>query len=202
MTPATLAPSRAPAPPGDLAVWVFILAELLVFGIFFLAYAFARVSEPALFDLHQAELNRTAGLINTVLLITASWFVAKGVGTMSRRDGSPGERRCGPRCGRCLLLAAALGLGFVVVKGVEYAHHVGAGITLSTNTFYMFYLSLTFFHFMHVLLGLVVLVVIGIKARRGAYAPGDLNAAESGAAYWHMVDLVWLVLFPLVYVMR
>ena len=84
-----------------------------------------------------------------------------------------------------------------MVKGFEYAaDKFGAGINLSTNTFYMFYLSLTFFHFMHVIPGMVILVALWWKTRQGAYGPGNMNGIESGAAYWHMVDLVWIVLFP------
>ena len=84
----------------------------------------------------------------------------------------------------------------------EYAENIGYVINLSTNNFYMFYLSLTFFHFMHVILGMVVLVAVALKARRGGYAADDHVGVETGGSYWHMVDMVWLVLFPLVYVMR
>ena len=75
-------------------------------------------------------------------------------------------------------------------------------ISLSSSTFHMFYLSLTFFHFMHVILGLVILIAMWNGARQGRYRPGDMNGLETGAAYWHMVDLVWLILFPLVYVIH
>ena len=75
-------------------------------------------------------------------------------------------------------------------------------MTLSTNTFYMFYLSLTFFHFMHVILGMVILAAVALKARAGGYSVADHTGVETGASYWHMVDLVWLILFPLIYVMR
>jgi len=103
---------------------------------------------------------------------------------------------------RNVALGMLCGAGFLVVKVFEYAEKFGAGISLSTNTFYMFYISLTFFHFMHVILGMVILAVIWTQARRGAYRPGECNGLESGAAYWHMVDLLWIILFPLVYVMR
>ena len=66
----------------------------------------------------------------------------------------------------------------------------------------MFYITLTFFHFMHVILGMVILSAIFLKLKRGAYGSRDCNGLESGAAYWHMVDLVWIVLFPLVYIIR
>ena len=89
-----------------------------------------------------------------------------------------------------------------MVKGVEYAAKFVAGINLSTNTFYMFYLLLTGFHFLHVLVGLLALGWLWLRTRRGAYDSTDCHALETGAAFWHMVDLLWIVLFPLVYVMR
>ncbi|KPV40461.1 cytochrome C oxidase [Thiohalorhabdus denitrificans] len=181
-------------PPGDLAMWVFILAELLVFGVFFAAYAFARAGNPALFNQYQANLDRTGGLINTALLLTGSYFAVRAVGAI-RRGGAAA-------CQRWLLAALATGGAFLLVKGAELVHHYGEGIRLSTNTFYMFYLSLTGFHFMHVIMGMVILAAVAAKARAGAYTAAEHTGVETGAAYWHMVDLVWLILFPLVYVMR
>lgn len=192
--PAPASPGPATAPPGDLAIWFFILAELLAFGVFFAAYAFARAHNVALFDTMQQTLDRQAGALNTVLLISGSACVARAVEAVGRARSATGAR--------WLLAGIACGAGFLVVKGVEYAAKFEAGINLSTNTFYMFYLSLTFFHFMHVILGMVILVALWVKTRQGAYGPADMNGIESGAAYWHMVDLVWIVLFPLVYVMR
>lgn len=181
-------------PPGDLAIWIFILAELLVFAIFFAAYAFTRMNNVALFDTFQNTLDRDAALINTVALLTSSYFVVRGV--VAAREGDNGL------CARWFWGAVAMGGLFLVVKADEYAHHIGEGINLSTNTFYMFYLSLTFFHFMHVILGMVILAAVALKARRGGYSVADHTGVETGASYWHMVDLVWLILFPLVYVMR
>lgn len=183
------------APPGDLAIWFFILAELLAFAVFFLAYAFARARHVELFNAMQTQVDRNAGALNTVLLISGSWCVARAVAAVEGR----GNSRDGARW---LAGGILCGAGFLVVKGFEYAAKFGAGINLSTNTFWMFYLSLTFFHFMHVILGMVILVVLWHQTRRGHYGPGRANGLESGAAYWHMVDLVWIILFPLVYVMR
>ena len=185
---------RPDYPPGDLALWIFILAELLVFAIFFASYAFTRMSHVELFNQYQATLDRDAALVNTVALITSSYFVMRGV--VAARDGANAI------CARWLSAALVLGGVFLVVKSAEYAHHLGAGVTLSSNTFYMFYLSLTFFHFLHVILGMVILAAVALKARRGGYSRDDHVGVESGASYWHMVDLVWLILFPLVYVMR
>jgi nitric oxide reductase NorE protein len=180
--------------PGDLAIWIFILAELGVFGLFFAAYAFARSHNVALFDEFQQHLDRRAALVNTLALITGSYFVVRAVAAI-REDNRN-------QCVGWLLAALGMGALFLVVKWGEYAHHFREGITLSTNTFYMFYLSLTFFHFMHVILGMVILAAVAWKAQRGAYSANQHAGVESGASYWHMVDLVWLILFPLVYVMH
>lgn len=180
--------------PGDLAIWIFILAELLAFGVFFIAYAFARAADVATFDAMQQGLDRDAGALNTLLLLSSSFFVV-------RATQAAAKSQC-TAAARWLLAALACAAGFVAVKVGEYAAKFAAGISLSSDTFHMFYLSLTFFHFMHVLLGMVILAALWNGARRQRYHPGNMNGIESGAAYWHMVDLVWLVLFPLVYVMR
>jgi nitric oxide reductase NorE protein len=187
-----VAPRRYP--PGDLAIWIFILAELSVFAAFFAAYAFGRLGQVELFNAYQQTLDRRSALINTLALITGSYFVVRATAAI-REDDSRG-------CFDWLLAALGMGTLFVVLKSAEYAHHLGEGIHLGTNRFYMFYLSLTFFHFMHVLMGMVILAAVALKARRGGYSAAEHTGVETGGAYWHMVDLVWLILFPLVYVMR
>jgi nitric oxide reductase NorE protein len=180
--------------PGDFAIWIFIFAELLVFGVFFLAYAFARASNVELFNECQQRLDRESGAINTLVLITSSYFVVRSVNAI--KQGAAGQ------CARWLGFAVLSGGVFVCLKLIEFAAKHAEGITLSTNTFYMFYLSLTFFHFMHVLMGMIILTVVAVKARRGDYSAENHAGVETGGSYWHMVDLVWIVLFPLVYVMH
>jgi nitric oxide reductase NorE protein len=197
MTTEAIVPPSAPSSrrlPGDLAIWFFILAELVAFAVFFSAYAFARAGDVELFNQYQQTLSRNLGALNTLLLITGSWFVVLAV-QAAHRDNTPAVSRN-------ILLGFLCGGGFLAVKIVEYAEKFGAGISLSTNTFYMFYISLTFFHFMHVILGMVILAILWTQARKGAYTSKDAHGLESGAAYWHMVDLLWIILFPLVYVMR
>ncbi|OIP16104.1 MAG: cytochrome-c oxidase [Comamonadaceae bacterium CG2_30_57_122] len=179
---------------GDLAVWLIILAELLTFGIFFLSYAFARTFDVALFNASQTTLDLNSGGINTALLITGSWCVVRAVQAVKRDASAVGVR--------WLMAALVCGSGFVVIKLIEFSAKADAGIDLSTNSFYMFYFLLTAFHFFHVLAAMVFLSILLFKTRAGRYGSQDVHALETGAAFWHMVDLLWIVLFPLIYVMR
>jgi len=188
------AQSNEGALPGDLAIWIFILAEMLAFGVLFVAYAFTRAHNVELFNESQLTLNRTSGAINTLALITSSYCVMRAVSAI-KRGASQG-------CANWLIGALLLGGVFVAIKTVEFHAKFTAGITLSTNTFYMFYLALTFFHFMHVLMGMVILACVIMKARRGGYSRYDYVGVETGASFWHMVDLLWIILFPLVYIIR
>ena len=193
----TIAQSRMPDPPrlvGDLAVWLIILAEMLAFCILFLSYAFARAKDVALFNASQSTLDLHSGAINTVLLITGSWCVVRAVQAV-RADASPAGARW-------LMAALLCGAGFVTLKVLEFSAKADAGIDLSTNTFFMFYLLLTGFHFLHVIAAMMFLALLLFRTLRGAYGSQDVHALESGGAFWHMVDLLWIVLFPLVYVMR
>jgi nitric oxide reductase NorE protein len=180
--------------PGYLAVWAVILAEMLLFGVLFASYAFTRVGNVEMFSFYQQTLDRNAGAINTLLLVTGSWFAVLAVQAAHRDDSRAASRN--------IALGFLCGAGFLAVKAFEYAAKFGEGVSFSTNTFYRFYIALTFFHFMHVILGMVILAVLWVKTRQGAYGSHDAHGLESGAAYWHMVDLLWIVLFPLVYVMR
>lgn len=179
---------------GDLAVWLIICAEMLAFAILFLSYAGARALDVAGFNASQSTLTLHTGAINTVLLITGSWCVARSVAA-ARRDKAT-------RSAHWLMAALACGAGFVVLKALEFGEKFAAGYDLSTNTFFMFYFLLTGFHFLHVLVAMVFLAFLLVYTLKGAYGAHDTHALESGAAFWHMVDLLWIVLFPLVYVMR
>ncbi|PHS26146.1 MAG: cytochrome-c oxidase [Methylophaga sp.] len=180
--------------PGDLAIWLFIFMELLVFGLFFIVYAVMRIQNIEMFNHYQLTLNRELGAANTLLLITSSYFVVRAVHAI-RVDNVK-------KCIYWIYAALATGAGFLILKSVEYSDTFAAGINLSTNMFYMFYLSLTLFHFLHVILGMLILFAVAIKAQRGAYSAQNHTGVETGASYWHMVDLVWIILFPLVYIIR
>ncbi|MCW2307740.1 cytochrome c oxidase subunit 3 [Rhodobium gokarnense] len=172
--------------PGDLMMWVLIVSELLVFGAGLAAFLAVRISDPAGFAASQDDLHRAAAGINTVVLVTSGFLAALAV--RARRDGRRGRTR--------LLLAAAalLGAVFLVVKGWEFADAFAAGLSTETHPFFTFYFLLTGFHFAHVVAGIVILALIGWK--------DSPHSLEVGTAFWHMVDLVWVILFPVVYLLR
>lgn len=172
--------------PGDLMMWVLIVSELLVFGAGLAAFLAVRITDPAGFAEAQDHLHRTGAGINTVVLVTSGYFAARAV-----RMAETGTRAA---TRFWLAAAAALGLVFLVVKGAEFAAKAAAGIGVETSPFFTFYYLLTGFHAAHVVAGIVILGLVGIRC-----AP---RSVEVGAAFWHMVDLVWVLLFPVIYLLR
>lgn len=172
--------------PGNPLMWILILGELIVFAAFFVFYGAARAQEPELFAQSQQSLNAFVGGLNTMILLTSGLFVALAVEKTARAQLG--------RARQWLLGAMVLGVVFCVVKVVEYQGKVQAGFMPETNTFFTFYYLLTGFHFAHVLFGLILL---GIALRQT-----DLPTMETVGAFWHMVDLIWVLLYPLLYLLR
>ena len=185
-------------PPGDFGIWIIVYIELITFALLFIGYAFARRLEVTLFNESQLLLDQRFGFINTVILITSSFFVVKALEAIQNLD----RKYAAKLSSRWLLAAMSLGVVFLINKIIEFVDKAEQGINLSTNTFFMFYIILTVFHFMHVLLGLVILLNVRKKAKEGAYTLEDYRGMETGAIYWHLVDLLWIVLFPLIYIIR
>lgn len=175
-------------------MWLFILAELTVFALLILTFAVAQALQPQLFHDSRLLLDTSTGLALTLSLLTAGLFAALAQEQV---------RQSQARRGAWLLLAALLSSSlYVGLKLDEYRHLAGQDLGLEHNTFFTLYWLLTGFHFLHVLLGIVILGWLAERCRRCAYTTGDLSALESGVLYWHMVDLVWVLLFPLVYVLN
>ena len=172
--------------PGNPLMWVLIASELAVFGAALLGYAGARLRDPAGFAAAQDHLDRFAGVVNTAVLLTSGLFAALAVA--ARRAQKRTQARAH------LSVAALLGAVFLTVKFFEYAHDLRAGFDLDSGGFFTIYYLVTGFHALHVVLGIVIL---GIVARFDSLAN-----YETGAAFWHMVDLVWLVIFPCLYLLR
>ncbi|MEH6826266.1 MAG: cytochrome c oxidase subunit 3 family protein [Motiliproteus sp.] len=190
----TVSPPTGKTLPGDLAMWFFILAELSVFALMFILFSWMRASDRELFLAGQQLLHPMAGLINTLVLLSASALVAQGV-IANRSD----QKR---NAARWLYAATLVALIYVAVKCWEYWQLGSAGYGLHGDTFFMGYFLLTGFHFLHVVLGMLILSFMARKLQRGGYGQQDADGLEAGACYWHMVDLLWIILFPLVYVIR
>ena len=178
--------------PGESSMWFFVIGDLIIFGAYFVAYVYYRGRQPALFLESQARLNLDIGAVNTVVLLTSSLFVALGTSAARRGKTAEGVRLFG--------IALALGAAFPVLKLFEYVPEIVAGVTPGTNLFFMYYFVMTGLHLCHVMLGLVILTFV-LRNLRGSAAP-KISFIETAATYWHMVDVLWLVLFALLYVMR
>jgi len=192
---------KEPYPPGDFAIWIIIYVELITFALLFLGYAFSRRTDIEMFNGSQEILSQTSGFINTFILITSSYFVVKAVKSVQNMSDD-NYKEFNKQASKWLMFAMICGLSFLVIKITEFSNVFGMGINLSTNKFFMFYILLTGFHFMHVLLGTIILFNIYQKTKIFGYKPDDYRGFETGASYWHMVDLLWIVLFPLVYIIR
>lgn len=180
--------------PGESGIWVFITGDMLIFSVLFCTFLFYRADAVELFSTSQQTLNTTLGTINTILLLTSSWFVARAV--HKARSQSIGG------ISSLLLAAFVCGLGFAVLKIIEYREKVMAGLTLTTNDFYMYYYVLTGLHFVHLLLGMAFLTYLWNKSQTSSWGRKDLMTLESGASFWHLVDMLWIILFPLIYLIR
>jgi cytochrome c oxidase subunit 3 len=186
-----------------LGMWVFLGSEILLFLGLFTLYGGYRALYPRDFAAAAAHNDVAIGTINTVVLITSSLAVAMSVGAV--RAGRPRS------ASRLLALGIGCGLVFLSLKGVEYAAHFahgifpGAGYRFAelpgpgARMFFTTYYSMTFLHALHVVAGMVILAWLAVGARRGRYTPSDHVHVEAGALYWHLVDVIWIFLWPLLY---
>lgn len=179
---------------GDAGLWFFIAADTLAFGLFFLIFTVSRLAQPALYEASARHLSVELGLLNTVVLLSSGALMAQAVMAARRLDRTA--------LVRYLVLAMLVGSVFAVSKVYEYTTKIQAGINLLSNEFYMYYFVFTGVHFLHFVVGMVALMVALSKAKQDAMGPQLTGWIESIGAYWHMVDLLWIILFPLLYLQR
>jgi nitric oxide reductase NorE protein len=180
--------------PGEEGVWVFIFGDMMVFSLFFITFLYYRGQNVELFTTSQTHLNQAFGALNTFFMLTSSWFVAMAV--------QAARRNLGELTPILFSLAWVCGFGFAVIKVMEYSEKIRAGITLTTNDFFMYYYIFTGIHFMHVLIGMGVLAVLARYSWNGEFNDVKIRNLESGASFWHVVDLLWIVLFALLYLIK
>lgn len=180
--------------PGVEGVWVFVGADMFFFAVLFMSFMTERAKAVGTFEASRQLLNQDIGGINTLILLTSSWLVVRGVQAAKAGDYQ--------RVPRFLLGGLVFGLGFLVSKAFEYGAKFSAGITPLTDDFFMFYFALTGIHLLHVIGGSVVLLVFYLRARANRITPDNVAHLEAGGIYWHMVDLLWIMLFPLLYLLK
>jgi nitric oxide reductase NorE protein len=184
--------------PGEPGLWLLLFGDILAFTILFGVYLFQRSKDKELFAASQDTLNRSFGALNTVILLTSSVLVVFAVRAIR-------TERTRHLAAPLMLGGTVIGACFVVVKVLEYHEKISTGITPATNDFYMYYFVLTGLHLVHVVIGLVLLLVLTRIARTAqATEPTDTQLAffEGGGCFWHMVDLLWIVIFPLLFLVR
>ncbi|WP_354700084.1 Cytochrome c oxidase polypeptide I+III [Paraconexibacter sp. AEG42_29] len=186
-------PAQERRVPGEAGIWVLILGDMTIFAVLFVTYLYYRADQADLFTRSQATLDQTYGAVNTLLLLGSSLLVVLAVRAIRRGiRGAP------------MLIAGAMacGVAFSVLKFVEYHAKVSHDLTAQTNDFYMFYFVLTGLHWFHLILGLTALTALLVLSRRPTLTRHQFAFVEGGACFWHMVDLLWIVLFPLLYLVR
>lgn len=189
-SPHEVAAERHPA-PAEVGMWIFVLADLCVFASYFAVFLLDRASHPAVFAAGQADMARHLGGVNTVLLLVSSFGVASAVAAAREADVA--------RFQRGLLVALVMGLCFLGVKTLEYSAKFTAGFGIDTDVFYRDYFAFTGFHLLHVVVGLSLLAWCRFAYRTSESLRDHLGFVEGSGLYWHMVDLVWVVLFALIY---
>jgi nitric oxide reductase NorE protein len=180
--------------PGVEGVWVFVMADMTVFAILFGSFMSSRHQNYALFEASRHALNPNFGGVNTLILLTSSWCAALSLDAVRKSRFVLAQGFIGG--------AILCGVAFMVSKAIEYTEKLEAGVSLLTNDFFMYYFTLTGIHLFHVLAGNIVLIVLWFMARSRSFDPERPVVLECGAIYWHMVDLLWILLFPLLYLVR
>lgn len=189
-----------------LGMWAFLGSELLLFSGLIALYAGYRTMYPADFEAAVGHNNVALGTINTLVLITSSLTVA-----LSLHAVRAGHAR---RASGLLFFSIGCGLLFLLIKGIEYREHFHEGIypgiayhyaalpSYGARMFFTLYFDLTFLHAIHVTVGLGLLTWLALACRRGLYSPASHTPVELGGLYWHLIDVVWIFLWPMLYLMH
>jgi nitric oxide reductase NorE protein len=177
-------------PPGGILLWILIFLELITFGAALIAMIVYGNQDPEMFHTSRLHLNTTIGTINTIALITSGFFMALSVQYFKENNLK--------KSSLFLKLTMVGGLLFLALKGFEYYEKIEVGLTIGYNTFFTFYWLLTLFHVIHLLVGLVILLFMQHDLNKNKNN-AKIEDIEASAAFWHMCDLIWLLIFPVIY---
>jgi cytochrome c oxidase subunit III len=186
-----------------LGMWVFLSTEILFFGVLFAAYTFCRILYPEGFAVASRRTDMLLGTVETAVLLISSSLVALAV-----RAIKLDQRRL---AAALLLGTGLLGTSFLIMHGFEYhdeyTEHLVPGLDFSQTgpharameLFFCLYYFITGFHSLHVLVGVTLMYVLTVRVARGAFGPQRYTTLELTALYWHLVDIVWIFVYPIVY---
>jgi nitric oxide reductase NorE protein len=178
--------------PGETDMWFFVVFESLVFTSYFCVYLYYRAQHQRSFLQAQSALALPLGIVDTILLLTSSWAIARCVQhTRAARDRA---------AQRCALVTAGLGVAFLAVKAVEWVRLIGDGHTFTSSDFMQYFFFLTGIHAIHLLIGFVALGVLVHQLRDPQRR--SHQTIETCSTYWHTVDLYWVLIFALLYIVR
>jgi len=186
-----------------LGMWIFLATEIMFFGGLFAAYTVYRTAYPAAFEAASRHLDIVLGTLNTGVLLTSSLTMALAVrcAQVGKRHGTVAF----------LMVTMLLGVAFLSIKGLEYyqkyTDHFIPGASFSfpsphsheAEMFFYLYFAMTGLHAIHMIAGLGVMIVMVIQTARGKYTPAYYTPLEVAGLYWHFVDIIWIFLFPLLY---
>ncbi len=180
-------------PPGGILVWIIVFLEVGTFGAGLGVFLHQRGETPELFAQGRELLNQPIAFVNTLVLLTGGWFMACGLEEL-RRGRSPAALRW-------IYGAIATGLAFLLLKGIEYGEEASHGASFGEDAYFTLYFALTGFHFIHVLVAVLILGYLALHVKRGRYHRDHHDDVEAGGIFWHMCDLIWLLIFPIVYLL-
>jgi cytochrome c oxidase subunit III len=183
-------------------IWLFMVTEILMFGGLFVAYAIYHNMYPEMFAEGASHLNWKMGFFNTLVLIFSSFTMALGIYFLQINEQK--------KAVMSLAITVLCGAIFMVVKYFEYTHkiHLGllpgkffAGEAVASNLplYFSFYFCMTGLHGLHVLIGMGLIVWVMIRAMKGEFGPEYYTPVEGVGIFWHIVDLIWIYLFPILY---
>ena len=181
--------SAAGIPTARLAVWWIIASEIAIFGGVLGSYLMYRLAHGIWAD-YAANTNEWLGLTNTFILLTSSLAAVLAHQAAERGDGK--------RAANLLYATCAGGFAFLCVKGYEWNYEISHGMTITSNTFWSFYYTAAGIHALHVIAGCIIMLFVAQTAKRNE----ELHRVEIIGVYWHFVDVVWIFLFPLLYIAK
>lgn len=174
-------------PLGRLAMWLLIASELAIFGGLIAVYIMFRFRHPE-WGIAASHTSTPMGALNTFFLLTSSLTIV-----LAHDAANAGKIKSAVRY---MLVTLGFGFGFLVVKSIEYSTEISHGYTITAELFWSFYYLMTGLHALHVIAGMTAIFVVMLGVRKNK----NLHRVEYAGLYWHLVDLVWILLFPLLYI--